>query len=133
MGVGMPADIYLHEFASLLIEVFGHHVYHVGSSLNNKTGWRDVDVRVILDDEEWDHWGFGDPTDTHRSGKWIALVLAFTELGRKMTGLPIDFQIQQMTDANTRFGRSQGCNRSALGLVPWRYKALRASGDGEDA
>ena len=34
---------------------FGEIPYHVGSSLLGKK-WRDVDVRLILDDAEWERW-----------------------------------------------------------------------------
>lgn len=120
-GVGMPASVYLDEFASKVIDAFSGDdhfgVYHVGSSLTSKK-WRDVDVRIILTDEAYAACGFGDPRDPHRSAKWVALVLAFSALGRQMTGLPIDFQIQQQTYANET---NKGGRRSALGLLPWRF------------
>ena len=53
MSVGMPQDILLHEFGSQAFFAFGHMPYHVGSSLNNKRDWRDVDVRLILPDDEY--------------------------------------------------------------------------------
>ena|SRR5437899_7566160 len=118
MSVGMPADLWLHEFGSQVWSAFGEPPYLVGSALEKKTGWRDVDVRVILGDEEYVAWGLGDPTRPHDNAKWTSLCLAYSELGRKMTGLPIDFQIQQRTYANDKFKRS----RSALGLVPLRLK-----------
>ena len=119
MGVGMPATLKLQEFGSQVQAVFGSNPYHVGSSVENKTGWRDVDVRMILTDEEWIAWGFGHPDYVeHRDEKWVALCLAFSALGREMTGLPIDFQIQQMTRANERYG---GHRRDALGFVPHRF------------
>ena len=121
-GVGMPASVYLDEFASKVIDAFSRDdhfgVYHVGSSLTSKE-WRDVDVRIILTDEAYAACGFGDPRDPHRSAKWVALVLAFSALGRQMTGLPIDFQIQQQTHANET---NKGGRRSALGLLPWRFR-----------
>lgn len=126
MGVGMPADLYLQEFGSQLWSAFGTIAFHVGSSLESKTGWRDVDIRTILDDGEWSRWGFRDPKRgalQHRDLKWIALCLAFSELGRKMTGLPIDFQLQQMTQANEEF---KGRPRSAIGMVPLRLKEPEA-------
>lgn len=113
-GIGMPAAIYLDEFGahvSAAFEPAGFGVYHVGSSLMGKK-WRDVDVRLILSDEEYAQFGFGDPRQTHSNAKWTALVLAFSALGRHMTGLPIDFQIQQQTHANKTFPN----NRSALGI-----------------
>lgn len=117
MSVGMPADLYLHEFGLHVMSVFGYSVYHVGSSLTKKRDWHDVDVRVILTDEEWAKWEFGEPGSEHLNPKWIALVMAFSELGKKMTGLPIDFQIQQMSFANEKFSCKDGCQRSWLGLA----------------
>ncbi|MDE1867094.1 MAG: hypothetical protein KGI08_05225 [Thaumarchaeota archaeon] len=114
-GAGMPGTLWLNEFGSQVEFVFGTCPYQVGSSLFT-TKWRDVDVRVILSDEEWEKWGFKAPSKNHYDGKWVALCMAFSELGKRMTGLPIDFQIQQQTDANSKFkGR-----RSALGLVDLR-------------
>lgn len=113
----MPAALKLNEFGSQVWAAFGTNPYLVGSALESK-GWRDVDVRVILDDEEYEKMGLGDPIDTHRNGKWVALVLAFSELGKQMTGLPIDFQIQQQTYANKAFSG----HRSALGIIDLRIK-----------
>lgn len=115
-GVGMPHALYLHDFGSIVWDAFGDCPYHVGSSLKGKQ-WRDVDVRLILADEEYEACGFGDPLYPHQNAKWRALCMAFAELGRKMTGLPIDFQIQQRTTANKR----EPGPRSALGMVPHRF------------
>lgn len=117
IGVGMPAALLLNEFGSQVWNAFGEIPFHVGSSLMGKQ-WRDVDVRVMLSDEDYTTMGLGDPNDPHRNGKWVALCLAFSELGKKMTGLPIDFQIQQTTDANKKFNGV----RSAIGMVALRMK-----------
>jgi len=116
MGVGMPADMYLHEFGSQVWHAFGTPPYQVGSSLTLKSGWRDVDVRLILHDDEYEAWGLGKPNLPRQNGKWVALCLAFSALGKQMTGLPIDFQIQQQTRANEEFTG----DRSALGVVALR-------------
>lgn len=118
MGVGMPADLYLHEFGSQVWHAFGKPPFHVGSSLTLKSGWRDVDVRLILDDDVYEALGLGDPKRPHANGKWVALCLAFSALGAHMTGLPIDFQIQQQTRANTDYPREHP--RSSLGVVALR-------------
>lgn len=98
----MPASIWLHEFGEMVSAAFdGDVAYQVGSSLTGKV-WRDVDVRIILDDEKYEAMGFGKPDDCQNNQKWCAYVAAFSELGRRMTGLPIDFQIQQMTHANEK-------------------------------
>ncbi len=126
-GVGMPAALWLEEFGSQVWATFGSPPYLVGSVMKSKRGWRDVDVRVILDDKEWKLWGFGEPDEgsCHHNGKWVALCMAFSELGRKMTGLPIDFQIQQQTYANKHYGRQHGHVRSSLGHVDLRYARKR--------
>lgn len=117
MGVGMPADLYLNEFGSQVWAAFGHVPYHVGSSLMNKQ-WRDVDVRLILPDDEYEQMGFGDPKNPHWNEKWVSFVMAYSALGKVMTGLPIDFQIQQQSYANEHYSKS----RSALGLIPLRLE-----------
>jgi|SRR6185437_4490979 len=101
-GVGMPAAIYLDHFGQIVRDTFDAMPYQVGSSLDT-TEWRDVDVRVILSDAEYEAWGFGDPEHTHCNARWVSLTLAFSALGRHMTGLPIDFQIQQQTRANAMY------------------------------
>jgi hypothetical protein len=113
--VGFPAAQYLHEFGSQVWHAFGDPPYLVGSALFT-TEWRDVDVRTILTDEEWERLDLGDPE--RPSGKAMAFNLAFSELGRRMTGLPIDFQLQQQTHANQRHKGA----RSAIGLVHLRYE-----------
>lgn len=113
MSIGMPYQIYMFQFGELIRAVFDAVPYHVGSSLDNKTGWRDVDVRVILSDEDWDKWELGKPGDEFYNKKWISLTMAYSELGRKLTGLPIDFQIQQRSYANKMFPLKEN-HRSAL-------------------
>ena len=117
----MPAALLLDEFGSQVWSAFGTPPYLVGSALYGK-GWRDVDVRLILDDNEYANQGFGEPNEAHRNGKWVAMCLAFSSLGKQMTGLPIDFQIQQQTMAN----KVHDGPRSALGLVDLRlYREIK--------
>ena len=115
MGVGMPADLYLEEFGHQLWAAFGQTAYHVGSSVFGKE-WRDVDVRLLLPDEEYERIGLGDPANPHENAKWVSLVMAYSALGRTMTGLPVDFQIQQQSYANEHYSQKEGCIRSALGV-----------------
>lgn len=114
----MPATLYLEEFGSLVWHAFGTPPYLVGSALRGKE-WRDVDVRVILEDEEYLSL-FGPESFMERTnGKWSAFCMAFSELGRRLTGLPIDFQIQSQSLANKKFREEP---RSALGLIELRMK-----------
>jgi hypothetical protein len=119
-GVGMPAALHLNEFGSQLWSAFGKPAYQVGSSLYGKQ-WRDVDIRLILDDDEYERMGLGDPYHTHINAKWVALVMAFSALGKQMTGLPIDFQIQQQSYANKKFDGP----RNAIGFIESRLQSKR--------
>jgi hypothetical protein len=69
-------------------------IYLVGTVLTSPD-WRDVDVRMIMADDEFDAT-FGN------SLLWETFCLATTSWLRSQTGLPIDFQVQRMTEANER-------------------------------
>lgn len=91
--VGMPAFLKLELFSQQVQYAFDGVVpYLCGSSVKGKK-WRDVDVRLILDDKPF----------RKRFGKrpfaaaLNATNLAWSALGREMTGLPIDFQIQKQS------------------------------------
>jgi hypothetical protein len=117
-GIGMPSCLYLHEFGEVLSHAFdGAYAYQVGSSLFGSR-WRDVDIRIMLDDEKYAAMGFGDPDRPHSNAKWCAYTMAFSELGRRMTGLPIDFQVQQTTWANNQYaGNEHGRSALIVGLI----------------
>ncbi len=80
--------------AAVRVMFFGEVPYLVGSALTS-ADYRDVDVRVILDD----------PDHAALAGilKVSSLNVAVSLWGQKATGLPIDFQVQQMTEANRDF------------------------------
>lgn len=104
----MPEGFYLEEFGRMLFDVFGTRPFLVGTAAVGKK-WRDVDVRVILSDKEFVSW-FGLAVGFQSNKKWCAVCAAFSELGRKMTGLPIDFQVQPQRTAKQYDGHA----RSAL-------------------
>lgn len=104
--IGAPACFALEEALRPICEAFGAYrgsggCYQVGSSLR-KADWRDVDIRLILDDDSFarefpragDHW--------EHDTRWIVLTTAISERLSRLTGLPIDFQIQPQTHANAR-------------------------------
>jgi hypothetical protein len=68
--------------------------------------FRDVDVRAIVDDDEFDAV-FGP-----RREFWGMVCLTTTMYLRAATGLPIDFQVQRMTEANAL----DGTPRNPLGF-----------------
>ena len=121
MSIGQPQGMLLNEFGMRLWDAFGECAYHVGSSLTTEktTHWRDVDVRLMLDDDVWEAMKLGDPANPHGNAKWRALCIVFSDYGRHLTGLPIDFQLQQRTHANANYSPSgkngkPRCQRSAL-------------------
>lgn len=76
----------------------GYGTFHVGSSLE-KPDYRDVDLRCMLPDEEYDRVFVGEP------GKLLLPLLnvAISEWLQARCGLPIDFQFQRASDANKEF------------------------------
>lgn len=98
-GPGVPGAMHLEAFGQSIADAFGKCPYHVGSSATSKT-WRDVDVRLILDDEQFHALFPGFAAANHIDAFWSLICAALSELGRARTGLPIDFQIQSMTEAN---------------------------------
>lgn len=75
--------------------LFDEMPYLVGSALQHKD-YRDVDVRIILDDDEYDKivWMINPRVLNLMMSLW----------GQRATGMPIDCQIQRMTEANEEFG-----------------------------
>lgn len=103
MGVGPHDGHLLSLFGMHIRQGWGHTAYQVGSSLTQKKGWRDVDVRLMLPDDEYAAL-FGDPsTPRHEGNRRRMHELAWTTLGKRLTGLPIDFQIQDTSLANEMF------------------------------
>jgi hypothetical protein len=113
IGVGMPAVLHLNAFGRDIDAAFGHLPYLVGTAASLKH-WRDVDVRLILPDDEFDALFPGHTTPDYTDARWALMCAAFAELGKVRTRLPIDFQIQRQTEANARYG---GCVRHPLGLI----------------
>jgi hypothetical protein len=112
--VGAPEIYNLDLAVCSLNEAFGSHCYQVGSSLNRRD-YRDVDVRCILPDDEYDQLFPLSTIGVHsqfRDARLIAMNAAFSEWLRKVSGLPVDFQFQRRTEANAEFPGA----RSALGM-----------------
>lgn len=90
--------------------------YLVGSAgIGGTGGYRDVDVRLILDEDE-----FAAVCPTRE--RWELLCLAISAYLSERTGLPIDFQIQRTKEANERFSGS----RNPLGMG----RVFAGGGDG---
>lgn len=98
----------LNQACALINKAFPGMCYLVGSSLARRD-YRDVDVRLILDDAEYDRiFGAGDWTNAY----WSLLCTSISLWLRQQTDLPIDFQIQRQTQAN----EMHDGKRSAIGI-----------------
>lgn len=109
--VGAPQIFNLSHACQAIVSAFGPNVYLVGSSLERRD-FRDVDVRCMLDDADFDalfpHGGVNAVYNARLSLMNVAISGWLSE----RSGLPIDFQFQRRTEANDEF---KG-HRSALGL-----------------
>lgn len=98
----------LDEACRPFLEAFGEHPYLVGSS-SQRRDFRDVDVRLILADDEYDAL-FAD-----RPGLWALLSRLGSSHLRAKTGLPVDFQVQRQSEANAKYGNLGENPRNPLG------------------
>lgn len=85
--------------------------YLVGSALEREN-YRDVDVRVILDDDVYARW-FPGPGIQRTQPLWSLLSSSISLQLTQMTGLPIDFQIQGRYELVSFAGP-----REPLGIFP---------------
>lgn len=100
-------------------DAFGRPPYLVGS-VHQRADFRDVDVRTILADQEFDRWFTLGPNDkdgaAHADPRWVLICSALSEWLSSVSGLPIDYQIQRRTEAN----EAHPAWRSALAIsMPW--------------
>jgi len=73
--------------------------YLVGSA-TERADWRDVDLRVIIADDEFQAMFAADPARApHFSPRWAIVCALISKQLSDATGLPIDFQIQSYTQA----------------------------------
>lgn len=77
-------------------EAFGNIPYLVGSH-SERPDFHDVDVRLILHDGDFDDL-FG-----RRPHLWSFVCHLVSEHLSRETSLPIDFQVQRMTEANDQY------------------------------
>lgn len=95
----------------------GQPPYLVGTAgLGGAASYRDVDVRLMLDDAE-----FAAVCPTRQ--RWELLCMAVSAWLRERTGLPVDFQVQRTAEANERFGDRP---RNPLGMG----RVFAGGGDG---
>ncbi len=114
----------LDDACSRIVDAFGTPPYLVGSA-GDSSIWRDVDVRLILEDGEFDRLFPNEPAAARNtSARWELLSLALGDFLRKRTGLPADFQIQRRSEANELHAKP----RNPLGLRA-HVRAFAGGGD----
>ena len=87
----------LDQACELISRAFGTYPYLVGSAgMENDGSYRDVDVRLMLGDAE-----FARACPTRE--RWELLCAAVGTYLSQRTGLPVDFQVQRVREANERF------------------------------
>jgi hypothetical protein len=87
-------------------DAFGFGSTYLVGTAHTGGEYRDVDVRVILKDAEFDRLFHA------QQGLWELLCISVGLYLRQQTGLPVDFQIQRMTEANAKH---PGGHRNPLG------------------
>lgn len=112
--IGAPECFNLNLACQSINAAFSERSYGcflVGSALKRKD-FRDVDVRVILKDEEFDRLFPVERGNWSLDPLWSLLCAAISGWLSERTGLKIDFQIQRQTDANKEYDGP----RHALGM-----------------
>lgn len=111
--VGTPG-LFLLSQACMVIDQGLGTPYLVGSATERRD-YRDVDVRVIMPDEEFDQRFPGASPVPMMDPLWSLLCASVSVWLGQASGLPVDFQIQRMSDANERYHDGV---RIPLGVYP---------------
>jgi len=121
MSALSPRQMFLlDEACKPIVNAFGRHLYLVGTSAAlERIKYRDVDIRLILSDNDYDALNAA-------ASKEAIILLGFTigEYLASRTSLPIDFQIQRQSEANKKHG---GKIRNPIGV----RNLLEYEGDAE--
>jgi hypothetical protein len=108
-------DLACHHIAETFKDCTYGGPYLVGSVQERTAGaGSDVDIRLILIDEHYDALMAGTPP-----GYATLLDFALGAYLRELTGLPIDFQVQRMTEANERHAGRQRNPLGGRSLTAW--------------
>ena len=99
----------LEEWCRLVRVVFDGETPYLVGSVHTTPDYRDVDLRVILRDGVYDRY-WHDPVKVRLVNRAVSI------WGQQETRLPIDFQVQRMTEANAAFG---GGYRNPMGSRDW--------------
>jgi hypothetical protein len=105
----------LNQACAQINKAFGGFGCYLVGSCQVKRDYRDVDVRLVLDDAEYERL-FRSPGGEARGGwanaLWSLMCTSLSLWLKQQTDLPVDFQIQSQTYANA----NHRGHRSALGI-----------------
>jgi len=126
--VGPPAIFKLQAACQHINDALGSFGCYVVGSCLERPDFRDVDVRFIMEDGEFENLfpaAFINDALWEHDPRWLLFNISITEYLRVQTGLPVDFQIQPQTFANEKHPGK----RYAIGLrVVAREKGELAPG-----
>ncbi len=105
--VPSPQFCLLDQACVQIAQAFGDYPFQVGSSLERRD-FRDVDVRLILEDSEYDRLFKSEQGDA----LWSLMCQLVSSHLSQVSGLQVDFQVQRQTQANEKHPGT----RNALGV-----------------
>lgn len=111
--VGSPALFLLSQACMVISHGLGVP-YLVGSATRTRD-FRDVDLRVIMPDDEFDQRFPGASPAPMQDPLWSLLCSSVSVWLSQASGLPVDFQVQRMSTANERYPTGV---RMPLGIYP---------------
>ena len=91
--IGGPEGLALDHAVHIIEMAYNSTCYLVGSALE-RPDFRDVDVRLILDDKDFEGY-FGKNWGPRLNPLWSLTCLSLSEYLSTRTGLRVDFQIQK--------------------------------------
>lgn len=117
-----PEFFNLNQACRVVDEAFGGLVTYLVGSCLKKRDYRDVDVRVILADEDYDRLfpGLAGHNENYHA-LWSLMCSSIALYLAHHSGLPVDFQIQRRSQANKLYPTKEGHPRNGIGVFV-RYK-----------
>ena len=106
-------------FGKVVRDAWQEVPYQVGSSLVSGEIPRDIDVRVMISTEDFAQRFPGTNVKRrHVCEQWRAQMMVWSDWGRHLTGLNIDFQVEPIEDANERFPTQERRPIGGRGDIP---------------
>ena len=100
----LTTEFYLLDRACAdLIKCYGFNIYFVGSAIT-KRDYRDVDLRCVLPDKEYDALFAQKLEEVESERHRVLTQIAISSWLQKQTGLPIDFQFMKLSEHQAETG-----------------------------